>query len=142
MSQWLVARAIPAELLSSLGALKFVKEEIILPFGSPKFILSGDDLKFDCKTIKTLLETKRFNGRILLLINLEVMVWLNTWRALSRYNCRRCVERIWQTVTYACTKFYTGIASVQVLTVNPFRSSVRCQVSIFGRKRSFYSTKY
>ena len=52
MSKWPIARAIPAELFNSLGALKFVKEEIILPFGTPKFILSDNDLKFDCKAIE------------------------------------------------------------------------------------------
>ena len=38
MSKCPIARAIPAEPFNSLGVLKFVKEEIILPFGSPKFI--------------------------------------------------------------------------------------------------------
>ena len=52
MSKWPVARAIPHGLFDSLGALKFVKEEMILPFGSPKFILSVNFLKFDCKAIE------------------------------------------------------------------------------------------
>ena len=52
MSKRQKAQAISAELFNSLRALKFVKEEIILPFGSPKFILSDDDLKFDCKAIE------------------------------------------------------------------------------------------
>lgn len=51
MSKCPVAGVIPAELLKpSLVAAKFVKEEIIQPFGSPKFILSENNLKFDCET--------------------------------------------------------------------------------------------
>ena len=41
-----------AELFNALGALKFIKERIILPFGSPKFILSDNYLKFDCKAVE------------------------------------------------------------------------------------------
>ena len=52
MSKWPVLRAIPVELFNSLGALEFVKKEILLQFGSPKFILSDNDLKFDFKAIK------------------------------------------------------------------------------------------
>ena len=51
MSKWPVARAILAELFNSLGAPKFDKKEIVLPFGIPKFILSDKNLKFDCKAI-------------------------------------------------------------------------------------------
>ena len=33
-------------------SLKFAKEEIILAFGSPKFVLSDNNLKFDCKKVE------------------------------------------------------------------------------------------
>ena len=46
-----VARDIPAELFNSLRTLKFFKQEIILPSGMPMFILSDNDLTFDCKAI-------------------------------------------------------------------------------------------
>ena len=52
ISKWPVTLVIPAELFNSLGALKFFNEEIILPLGSPKFILSDNDLKFDWKAVK------------------------------------------------------------------------------------------
>ena len=42
----------PAELFNALGALRFVPEGIILPFGSPKFVLSDNDLKFDWKEVE------------------------------------------------------------------------------------------
>ena len=63
MYKWPVARAIPAELFKSLPALKFVKEEIILPFGSPKFILSDNDLKFDCKAIEDFVRDQKIQWK-------------------------------------------------------------------------------
>ena len=47
-----VARVMPAELFNDLGALTFVKEEIIVPFVSLKFVSSDNDLKFDYKAIE------------------------------------------------------------------------------------------
>ena len=49
MSKLLVERGTPAEQFNAVRAVKFVKEEIILPFGSPKFVLSDNDIKFHCK---------------------------------------------------------------------------------------------
>ena len=52
MPKWPVARAMPDEIFNALGALKFVKEEIIPLLASSKFILSDSDLKFDCKAVQ------------------------------------------------------------------------------------------
>ncbi len=59
MSKWPVARAIPADLFNSLGVMEFVKKEIIILLGPPKYILSENDLKFDCKAVQDF--THRFN---------------------------------------------------------------------------------
>ena len=67
----------PAEIFYHLGALKFVKEEIILTFGPPKFILSDNDLNFDCKAVKDFARDKKFNENIRLLITYEVIVSLS-----------------------------------------------------------------
>ena len=52
MSKWTVAWAIPTELSNSLIVVKFVKKEIIMAFGPPQYILSVNDLKFDCKAVQ------------------------------------------------------------------------------------------
>ena len=43
---------IPTELFNSLGVMKFDKKEIIMAFGPPPYILSDNDLKFDCKAVQ------------------------------------------------------------------------------------------
>ena len=77
MSKFPVAPAIPAELFNLLGALKFIKEEIILQFGSENFILNENDFKFDCKVIEYFARDKKFNENIPLLTTQEVVVLLN-----------------------------------------------------------------
>ena len=118
MPKWPVARATPAELFNALGHLKFVKEEIILPFGSPKYVLRDNDLNFDCNTVEDELETKKFNGNIRLLIAHAVMVLLSVRWAQSSEHYRGCPGRIYQNGTCALIEFYAGTADVQVLMVN------------------------
>ena len=81
MSEWLGARTIPAEHFKALGALKFVNEGIILPFCSSKFILSDNDLKFDCKPVEDFARDQKFNGNKRLLITYQVIVLLSAWWA-------------------------------------------------------------
>ena len=62
ISKWLVAWAIPTELLNSLGVMKFVKKEIILDFGPTQYILSDNELNFDCKAVQDLLIDSTSSG--------------------------------------------------------------------------------
>ncbi len=69
MSKWLVAWAIPADLFNSLGVIELVKRKIIMLFGPPQYILSDNDLKFDCKAVQDF--ARRFNTQ---------------WKCTSIYN--------------------------------------------------------
>ncbi len=60
---------IPTELFNSLGAMKFVKKEIIMAFGPPQYMLSDNDLKLDCKAVQDF--AHRFNIQ---------------WKCTSTYN--------------------------------------------------------
>ncbi len=51
--------ATPADLFNSLGVTGFLKKEIIMLFGPPQNILSGNDLMLDCKAEQDL--AYRFN---------------------------------------------------------------------------------
>ena len=79
MSKWRVAQAMRAELFNALGAMKFVQEEIIVQFGSPKFILTDSDLKLYCAEIEDLARDQKTQGNIRPLITNEVMVLLSAW---------------------------------------------------------------
>ncbi len=52
MLKWHVAWGIPADLFNSLGVMEFVKKEIFILLGRPQYILSDNDLKFDCKAVQ------------------------------------------------------------------------------------------
>ncbi len=52
MSKWPVAWAISADFFNSLGVMEFVKKEIIMLFGPPQYVLSDNDIKFDCKEVQ------------------------------------------------------------------------------------------
>ncbi len=52
MSKWPVALMISAGLFTSLGVMEFVKKELIMFAGPPQYILSDNDLKFDCKAVQ------------------------------------------------------------------------------------------
>ncbi len=54
-----VAWAMHTELFNSVGVMKFVKKEVIMTFSPPQYILSDNDLKFDCKAVQNF--AHRFN---------------------------------------------------------------------------------
>ncbi len=51
MSKRPVAWGIPTEFFNSLGVIKFGKKEIIMAFGPPQYVLSDNDIKFDCNSV-------------------------------------------------------------------------------------------
>ncbi len=59
MSKWPVAWAIRNNLFNSQGVMEFVKKERIMMFGPPQYILSDNDLKFDCEAVQNF--ARRFN---------------------------------------------------------------------------------
>ena len=48
MSKWPVAWVTPTNSFDSQGVMEFVKKEVIIMFGPPQYIMSDNDLKFDC----------------------------------------------------------------------------------------------
>ncbi len=54
MSKCPVGWAIPADSFNSLDVMEFVSKETIMLFGPPQYILSENDLKFDCKVVQYL----------------------------------------------------------------------------------------
>ena len=52
LSGWPVARALPESHFNSLGVMTFVDEEIVAPFGSPKCMVSDNDMKFNSHLVR------------------------------------------------------------------------------------------
>ncbi len=58
-SRWPVTRMMPPPIFHAEGTMKSIEKEIITPFGSPEYILSDNNLKFDCMAVHDL--TKKHN---------------------------------------------------------------------------------
>ncbi len=90
MSKWPVSWEIPANLFNSLGVMEFVKKEVIMLFGPPQYILSDNDLNFDCKAVQDF--ARRFNIQ---------------WKCTSTYNPQgnNVVESMVDTLEKAIQEF-------------------------------------